>query len=55
MYQGRVRIAPITSSSGFATDPRFQASLERERLSLQDDVDDYKVYPILQLSAGWRF
>lgn len=55
MYQGRIRIAPITSSSGLAADPRFQASLERERQSLQDDVNDYKVYPILQLSVGWRF
>ncbi len=29
--------------------------LEAERRSIQDDVDDYKVYPILQLTIGYRF
>jgi len=36
-------------------DPNFKASLERERVSLQKDVDDYKVYPILMSSIGFRF
>jgi hypothetical protein len=55
LFQGKVRIREFTSSSNFASNPAFRASLEAERRDLQDDVDDYKVYPILQFSIGYRF
>lgn len=55
LFQGSVRIRNFTSTGTLAGDPDFQAALERERADLQDDVDDYKIYPILQTSIGWRF
>ena len=51
LFQGKVRLRNFTSSTGLIP----QARLEAERLDLQDDVDDYKVYPIVQLTLGYRF
>lgn len=51
LFQGKVRIPEFSSSSGLIN----PADLAAERQSIQDDVDDYKVYPILQLAIGYRF
>lgn len=51
LFQGRVNINQFTSSTGLIT----QADLDRERDALQDDVNKYKVYPIVQFSLGYRF
>lgn len=51
LFQGRVRIRNFRNSTGLIS----AADLEAERLDIQDDVDDYKVYPILQLTVGYRF
>jgi hypothetical protein len=29
--------------------------LDAERQSVNEDIDGYKLYPILQLSVGYRF
>jgi hypothetical protein len=51
LFQGRVRLPSFTASnSGISA-----ADLEAERADLQDDIDDYKVYPIVQLRIGYRF
>ena len=55
LFQGTVRIRDFTATGSLANAPDFRASLEEERRELQDDVDDYKVYPIAQLSIGYRF
>ncbi len=55
MFQGAMRIDEFRATGTAANDPTFRASLEEERRSLQDDVDKVKVYPILQLSIGYRF
>jgi hypothetical protein len=55
LFQGAVRIREFTSTGTLRNDPNFRASLEDERRSLQDDVDKYKVYPILMTSIGYRF
>lgn len=55
LFQGAVRIREFTATGTLRNDPNFKASLERERVSLQKDVDDYKVYPILMSSIGFRF
>ncbi len=55
LFQGTIRVREFTATGGLAGDAAFTANLERERISLQDDVNDYKVYPILQLSVGYRF
>lgn len=61
LFQGSVKIDPITIAGTCATNPAapgcgtIVADLEAERRDVQDDVDDYKVYPILQLTIGYRF
>lgn len=55
LFQGAVRVNQFTSTGTLANDNAFRANLELERQSLRDDVDDYKVYPILQLGVKYRF
>lgn len=54
MFQGKMKIKPLTYT-GSAPIGLIAADLERERLEIQDDIDDYKIYPILQLTLGYRF
>lgn len=54
MFQGRVRIQPI-AYTGPLQSAALSANLEVERQSLQKDIDDYKLYPILQIGLGYRF
>lgn len=51
LFQGRVNINQFQSSTGLIA----RADLDRERNALQGDVDKYEVYPVVQLSLGWRF
>lgn len=55
LFQGKVRIDEFKSTGTLAADAAFRANLELERQSLQDDVDDYKLYPILQFGLKYRF
>ena len=55
LFQGRVRIRDFAANGTLASNPIFISQLEEERRDLQDDVDDYRVYPILQLNAKYRF
>ncbi|RYF23044.1 MAG: hypothetical protein EOO77_02915 [Oxalobacteraceae bacterium] len=55
LFQGSIKVREFTASGGLSADPTFRADLEEERQSLQDDVNDYKIYPIVQLSVGYRF
>ena len=55
LFQGAVRIQEFTASGSLRNDPTFQARLRNERQNVQNDVNDYKVYPIIQSSIGWRF
>jgi hypothetical protein len=51
LFQGKVKIKRFSSSTGLIP----QARLDAERADIQDDVDDYKVYPIVQISLGVGF
>ncbi|MET0370032.1 MAG: hypothetical protein ABW039_01505 [Sphingobium sp.] len=51
LFQGKVKLDPLTETSGTVS----LTDLEVERQSLQDDVDDYKVYPILQAKIAYTF
>lgn len=53
LFQGTVRVRPLTLTSTLGV--VSQADLDRARADLQDKVDDYKVWPILQLRLGYRF
>lgn len=54
MFQGKMKIKPLTYT-GTAPIGTIAADLERERQEIQDDIDGFKVYPILQLTIGYRF
>jgi len=55
LFQGAARLGTFTASGTASADQRFRADLERERLSLQSDIDRVKLFPIAQTSIGWRF
>lgn len=55
LFQGAVRVREFRATGALANDATFRANLETERRDLQDDVDDYKVYPIMQFAIGYRF
>ncbi|WP_174298332.1 hypothetical protein [Sphingomonas bacterium] len=54
LFQGAVRVRDFRSNGALAGDATYTAQLEQERLRVQDRVDDYKVYPVLQLRLGYR-
>jgi hypothetical protein len=51
MFQGGLRVKSLTASNK-GVDPD---DLEAERQSVEEDAAKYKVYPILQLTAGYHF
>lgn len=51
MFQGKVRVSQLVSSTGMIP----QSRLDAERADLQSDVSKYKVYPLAQVTVGWRF
>lgn len=61
LFQGSAKIKPLTFTgvcAGASPPPTcatLSADLDAERRSVNDDIDGYKVYPILQLSVGYRF
>lgn len=61
LFQGSVKIKPLTITGTCSASPTpagcgdILEDLEQERLSVNDDIHKYKVYPILQLSLGYRF
>jgi len=55
MFHGRPRTRDLTATGELATNPAFQADLLAEQADIEDKVDDYKIYPIVQLSIGYAF
>lgn len=54
MFQGAPRVKSL-ETTGMLNDPALQADIDRERDEIEDDIDNYKIYPILQLALGYRF
>ncbi|QNN65574.1 hypothetical protein H9L12_03055 [Sphingomonas rhizophila] len=55
MFQGSPTVKDLRATGLLASDPDFQASLRREEEEVEDDIDKFKIYPIVQLSIGYRF
>ncbi|MDX1698908.1 MAG: hypothetical protein R3308_11500, partial [Thiohalobacterales bacterium] len=54
--EGAVR--DINSPGGFVpvtAFPQFQDDLEQERQEIEDDLEDYSLWPVLAFSIGFRF
>lgn len=48
-------IVTLDVSGPLATDSGFQASLELERQQLEDDMSDFKAWPVVQLGFVYKF
>lgn len=55
MFHGRPRVTDIVTTGQLATNPLAQPQLATEVRRLRDRVDDYRYYPVVQLSLGYRF
>lgn len=53
LYQGSPRLS--LSATGALSDPALAADLEQERRSAEDDLSDFKWYPVIALGAYFRF
>lgn len=54
MYQGEAQIA-LSADGLLASDAAFQTELEAERLALEDEFSDYKLYPVVAVSFSVNF
>jgi hypothetical protein len=45
----------LRANGTLAADPAFQADLAKEARDIKDDLDDFKVYPVLSLGLYFRF
>ncbi|NJC05146.1 hypothetical protein GGQ97_000939 [Sphingomonas kaistensis] len=55
MFQGKPKVRSLTATGPISTNAAFQTQLANERREIEEDIDNFKVYPILQLGLGYRF
>lgn len=55
MFTGSPQIDLVSSGGTLSNDPALQAELANEEQNLQDEVDDYEVFPVVQLGLTLRF
>ena len=48
-------IVDLAVNGPLASDPGFQAALESERQELEDEMSDFKAWPVLQLGFVYKF
>lgn len=54
LWQGEPEVS-LTADGSLFDDPTFMASLENERLELEEDMSDFKAYPVISLSFVYNF
>jgi hypothetical protein len=55
LWQGDPDVALVAAGGTLVDDPTFQASLEAERLALEDEISNFKAYPVVSLSIVYNF
>lgn len=55
VLQGSPRMSLTSTGGTLSDDEDFLAELEQERRDAEDDADDFKLWPILQLHFKYRF
>jgi hypothetical protein len=55
MMQGSPQLSLEASGGTLSNDPGFQAELEAERQEAEEDAEDFKLWPVLQLHFSYRF
>ncbi len=54
LWQGEPEVSLIADGL-LASDPTFQNALEAERQQLEDDISDYKAWPVISLAFVYNF
>jgi hypothetical protein len=54
VFQGDGDIS-LKANGPIASDPTFQSELEKERRDLEDDLDDYRYYPVIAIGISYKF
>lgn len=54
VFQGEPRVT-LVADGPIADDPTFQEELDRELAELQDEVDGFTLYPVVNLGLNYRF
>lgn len=54
LWQGEPKVS-LAADGLLASDPDFQESLAREEADLQDDISDFKAYPVVSLAFVYNF
>lgn len=55
VFHGAPRISRLQTAGSRPSEPSFADEAEAERMTIENDIDDYKLYPTVQLSIGYRF
>ena len=54
LWQGEPEVS-LLADGLLANDPGFQSALEAERQQLEDDISDYKAWPVISLAFVYNF
>jgi hypothetical protein len=55
MFTGSPQVDLTASGGTLANDPNFQTQLALEEQTLQDDINDYEIYPVVQAGLTFSF
>ena len=55
MFTGSPDVELTSTGGSLSNDPNFQQQLATEEQNLEDDVDKFKVYPVVQAGLTFRF
>lgn len=54
LWQGEPDVT-LEASGALASDPGFQAAMEQERQELEDEMSDFKAWPVISLGFVYKF
>ncbi|HEY0685442.1 MAG TPA: hypothetical protein VGD45_24100 [Steroidobacter sp.] len=55
LWQGEPSIENLRGTGLLANASQFQADIEREERRIEEELDDYELWPILQIEVSYRF
>ena len=55
MFTGSPDVSLTSTGGSLSNDANFQNQLAIEEQNLQDDIDDYEIYPVVQAGLTWSF
>jgi hypothetical protein len=55
MFTGSPQVSLTSTGGSLSNDPNLQAQLAQEEQTLQDDINDYEIYPVVQAGITYSF